>query len=108
AEVRNINPDFALIEKLHPAGVAITAPSREKDVDFVSRYFVPSYGIPEDPVTGSIHCSLTPYWAERLGKTHLHARQVSSRGGELRCELAGERVILTGNAVLTLRGSLLL
>jgi predicted PhzF superfamily epimerase YddE/YHI9 len=105
ADIRSINPDFALLEKLHPAGVAVTAPGN--DVDFVARFFVPSYGVPEDAVTGSIHCSLTPYWAERLGKTQLHARQVSARGGELWCELAGERVIVKGNAVLTLRGELL-
>jgi PhzF family phenazine biosynthesis protein len=104
-DVLRVNPNLALLEQLHPAGVAVTAPGRE--VDFVSRYFVPSYGIPEDPVTGSTHCSLTPYWAERLDKTSLHARQVSERGGEVWCELAGDRVIIKGKAVLTLRGSLL-
>ncbi len=104
-DVRNVTPDLRLIEKLHPAGVAVTAPG--KQADFVSRYFAPSYGIPEDPVTGSTHCSLAPYWAQRLGKTSLHARQVSQRGGELWCELAGERVVLKGKAVLTLQGSLL-
>jgi PhzF family phenazine biosynthesis protein len=105
-EVRQIRPDFRLLEKLHPAGVAITAPG--KDADFVSRYFAPSYGIPEDPVTGSTHCSLAPYWAQRLGKTNLHARQVSDRGGELWCEVRRERVILKGNAVLTLQGQLMI
>jgi PhzF family phenazine biosynthesis protein len=105
-EVRRIRPDFRLLEKLHPAGVAITAPG--ENVDFVSRYFAPSYGIPEDPVTGSTHCSLAPYWAQRLGKTNLHARQVSERGGELWCEVKGKRVILKGSAVLTLRGELLI
>jgi predicted PhzF superfamily epimerase YddE/YHI9 len=105
-DVRRIRPDFRLLEKLHPAGVAITAPG--EDADFVSRYFAPSYGIPEDPVTGSTHCSLAPYWAQRLRKTSLHARQVSERGGELWCEVKGERVILKGNAVLTLRGELLI
>ena len=105
-EVRSIHPDFRLLEKLHPAGVAITAPGR--DADFVSRYFAPSYGIPEDPVTGSTHCSLAPYWAQRLGKQMLHARQVSERGGELWCEVKEKRVILKGNAVLTLRGELLI
>jgi predicted PhzF superfamily epimerase YddE/YHI9 len=95
-----------LLEKLHPAGVAITAPG--DDADFVSRYFAPSYGIPEDPVTGSTHCSLAPYWAQRLGKTNLHARQLSERGGELWCEVKGERVILKGNAGLTLQGELLI
>ena len=105
-DVRRIRPDFRLLEKLHPAGVAITAPG--EDADFVSRYFAPSYGIPEDPVTGSTHCSLAPHWAKRLGKTRMHARQISERGGELWCEVKGERVILKGNAVLTLRGELLI
>jgi len=105
-EVRRIRPDFRPLEKLHPAGVAITAPGEE--ADFVSRYFAPSYGIPEDPVTGSTHCSLAPYWAERLGKTSLQARQVSERGGEVWCEVKKSRVILKGNAVLTLRGELLI
>jgi len=103
-EVRRICPDLRSLEKLHPAGVAITAPGR--DADFVSRYFAPSYGIPEDPVTGSTHCSLAPYWGKRLGKTTLHARQVSERGGELWCEIKRDRVIIKGNAVLTLQGEL--
>ncbi len=105
-EVRGLHPDFRVLEKLHPAGVAVTAPGG--DCDFVSRYFVPSYGIPEDPVTGSTHCSLAPYWAKRLGKKGLHARQVSERGGELWCKVKGDRVMLTGNVVLTLQGELLL
>jgi PhzF family phenazine biosynthesis protein len=104
--VRSIRPDLKLLEELHPAGVAITAPGR--DADFVSRYFAPSYGIPEDPVTGSTHCSLAPYWAQRLGKRTLHARQVSERGGEIWCEVKEQRVILKGDAVLTLRGELLI
>jgi PhzF family phenazine biosynthesis protein len=104
--VRSIRPDLKLLEELHPAGVAITAPGR--NADFVSRYFAPSYGIPEDPVTGSTHCSLAPYWAQRLGKRTLHARQVSERGGEIWCEVKEQRVILKGNAVLTLRGELLI
>lgn len=104
--IQDIRPDFATLERLHPFAVSVTAPGKESD--FVSRYFAPSYGIPEDPVTGSAHCALTPYWAERLGKTHLHARQISERGGELRCEMAGGRVIIKGNAVLTLQGSLLI
>lgn len=105
-DVRCIRPDFRVLETLHPAGVAITAPGEK--ADFVSRYFAPSYGIPEDPVTGSTHCSLTPYWAQRLGKMRLHARQLSQRGGELWCEMRGERVTLQGNAVLVLRGELLI
>src|ERR1700758_2177031 len=97
-------PDLPILETIHPAGVCITAPGQQSD--FVSRYFAPSYGIPEDPVTGSAHCSLTPYWAERLGKMRLYARQVSERGGELWCEMAENRVIIKGNAVLTLQGNL--
>jgi PhzF family phenazine biosynthesis protein len=105
-DVRRVSPDLRLLEKLHPAGVAVTAPGTHSD--FVSRYFAPSYGIPEDPVTGSTHCSLAPYWGQRLGKTSLHARQVSERGGELWCEVAEEQVLLKGNAVLTMQGSLLI
>ncbi len=104
AAIQNIHPDFAMLERLHPFAVAVTAPGEE--ADFVSRYFAPSYGIPEDPVTGSAHCALTPYWAERVGKTRLYARQVSERGGELWCDVAGSRVIIKGSAVLTLQGSL--
>lgn len=104
--VRNVRPDFALLEQLHPFTVTITAPGT--DEDFVSRYFAPSYGVPEDPVTGSSHCALAPYWTNRLGKSQLHARQFSQRGGELWCEVAGDRVLLKGKAVLTLQGSLML
>jgi PhzF family phenazine biosynthesis protein len=102
--VRDLRPDFLLLESLHPYVVSVTAKGNESD--FVSRYFAPTYGTPEDPVTGSVHCALTPYWAQRLGKTHLHARQLSERGGELWCDLAGDRVILKGKAVLTMQGSL--
>jgi PhzF family phenazine biosynthesis protein len=102
--IQNMRPDFSLLEQFHPAVVAVTAPGQK--VDFVSRYFKPSYGMPEDPVTGSAHCALTPYWAERLGKSQLHARQLSQRGGELWCEMAGDRVMLKGKAVLTMQGTL--
>jgi PhzF family phenazine biosynthesis protein len=104
AAIQNIRPDFARLEELHPFAVAVTATGEESD--FVSRYFAPSYGILEDPVTGSAHCTLTPYWTERLGKARLYARQLSERGGELWCEMAGDRVIIKGNAVLTLQGTL--
>lgn len=86
--------------------VIAAAPGR--DCDFVSRFFAPAQGVPEDPVTGSAHWTLVPYWAERLGKTKLHARQVSAHGGELFCELAGDRVILRGRAVLYLDGAVFL
>ena len=99
-----IRPDFTLLEQLHPHAVIVTAPGQNSD--FVSRYFAPSYGVPEDPVTGSAHCSLAPYWSNRLNKPRLHARQLSERGGELWCELAGERVILTGDAIVTMKGTL--
>jgi PhzF family phenazine biosynthesis protein len=102
--IRNMRPDFSRLEQLHPFVVAVTAPG--ETVDFVSRYFKPSYGMPEDPVTGSAHCALTPYWSQRLGKSWLHARQLSERGGELWCEMAGDRVVLKGHAALTLQGTL--
>ena len=104
AAIQNIRPDFARLQELHPFAVAVTAPGENSD--FVSRYFAPSYGNPEDPVTGSSHCALTPYWTKRLGKTQLYARQLSQRGGELWCEMAGDRVMIKGNAVLTLQGTL--
>ena len=104
AEIQNAKPDFEALKELHPLGVCITAPGQRSD--FVSRYFVPSYGIPEDPVTGSTHSSLVPYWAGRLRKEKFHARQLSKREGELWCELKGERVILKGKAVLYLTGSI--
>jgi PhzF family phenazine biosynthesis protein len=102
--VQELRPDFELLEQLHPHAVLVTASGH--DCDFISRYFAPGYGVPEDPVTGSAHCVLTPYWTKRLGKPQLHARQLSPRGGELWCEMAGERVILKGQAVLTLQGTL--
>jgi predicted PhzF superfamily epimerase YddE/YHI9 len=102
--IRSMHPDFPRLELLHPFVVGVTAPG--ETADFVSRYFKPSYGTPEDPVTGSAHSALTPYWSQRLGKSRLHARQLSERGGELWCEMAGERVVLKGNAVLTMQGTL--
>ena len=77
-----------------------------RDVDFVSRFFAPRAGVLEDPVTGSAHCTLVPYWAERLGKARLSARQLSARGGELRCELRGDRVAMAGRVVEYLRGEI--
>ncbi len=103
-EVCDATPDLPQLEKLHPAGVCITA--RGKESDFVSRYFVPSYGIPEDPVTGSTHSTLGPYWSERLAKKILAARQISSRGGTLLVEPRGERVILRGKAALYMVGEI--
>ena len=102
SEVRAIEPDFARLGAIENAGVIVTA--HGKTADFVSRYFAVPYGIDEDPVTGSIHCTLTPYWAKRTGKDRLHALQVSRRGGELFCALAGDRVEIAGRAVLYLEG----
>ncbi len=95
--VRAIIPNQALLSQLDLRGVIITAPGL--DVDFVSRFFAPKFGIPEDPVTGSAHCELAPYWAKKLGKPILSAKQVSKRGGNLRCEVKGDRVFLSGCAV---------
>jgi PhzF family phenazine biosynthesis protein len=107
-EIRALTPDLDRIERLDCFAVCVTAPGTgdDDDVDFVSRFFVPAQGIPEDPVTGSAHSTLVPYWAEKLGKNTLRARQVSSRGGELWCELRGDRVRIAGHAVLVMTGTL--
>lgn len=97
AVVRSIAPDFAKLHQLDLRGVVVTAPG--KDVDFVSRCFAPKYGINEDPVTGSTHCALTPYWSTKLGKETLNARQVSKRGDDILCQTRGNRVMLSGRAV---------
>ncbi|MCY1414857.1 Trans-2,3-dihydro-3-hydroxyanthranilate isomerase [compost metagenome] len=104
--VRHCKPDMAALAQLPWLGAIVTAPGT--DHDFVSRYFAPAIGIPEDPVTGSTHCSLIPYWARHLGKSQLSARQCSARGGELSCRLEGERVKIGGHAVLVAKGQLLL
>jgi PhzF family phenazine biosynthesis protein len=104
ASVQRAVANHIELSEVHPYSVCITA--KGDTVDFVSRYFAPSYGIPEDHVTGSIHATLTPFWAERLGKTVLQARQVSQRGGVLECELAGERVLIRGQAVVYLRAEI--
>jgi PhzF family phenazine biosynthesis protein len=102
--VAQLMPDFTAIEALEAFAVIVTAPG--DDVDFVSRFFAPKAGIPEDPVTGSAHCTLIPFWADRLGKSKLQARQISRRGGYLRCENRGDRVIISGKAVEYLRGEI--
>jgi predicted PhzF superfamily epimerase YddE/YHI9 len=102
AEVRALTPDMQALTRIDKFAVIATAPGN--DCDFVSRFFAPSKGVPEDPVTGSAHCTLTPYWAEKLGKCKLNARQISERGGELVCTLAGNRVKIAGRAALYLRG----
>lgn len=100
--VREADPDMELLAQLDCRGIIITAESKE--YDFIARWFGPRTGIKEDPVTGSAFTQLVPYWAKRLGKTSFHAKQVSERGGELSCELAGDRVIISGKAVLFMRG----
>ncbi len=104
AAVRALVPDFGALARVDARGIIATAPGT--DVDFVSRFFAPRVGVNEDPVTGSAHCGLTPYWAKRLGRTSLRARQISKRGGELECELAGDRVRIAGRASLYLEGSI--
>ena len=106
AAVRTCNPDFGRLSSLETRGIIITAPAERDNVDFVSRFFASRLGIDEDPVTGSAHCSLAPFWAERLDKTQMAARQLSTRGGELEVELADDRVKLRGTCVTTLRGNL--
>ncbi len=105
-EIRALEPDMEILKRLDLMGVIASAPGIH--TDFVSRVFGPKVGIPEDPVTGSAHCVLTPYWAERLGKNVFLARQVSRRGGEIHCTLNGNRVGLAGQAVLFLRGEIML
>ena len=103
-DISALKPNLAHLEKLHPFGVVVTAPGETSD--FVSRYFAPGAGIPEDPVTGSIHCGLIPYWSEQFGRKKLFARQLSARGGELHCELSEGRVSIGGKAVLYLEGTI--
>ena len=101
-DIISLNPDYETLCKLDLRGVVVT--SKGKCVDLVSRFFAPKLGINEDPVTGSSHCELTPYWADRLKKTKLKARQLSKRGGEIGCELRGNRVLLSGRAVKYMEG----
>jgi len=104
AEVRALKPNMEKLAAIDRFATIVTAPG--KDCDFVSRFFAPAKGVPEDPVTGSAHCTLIPYWSARLGKTKLFARQVSARGGELWCEHRGDRVIIAGKAAAYLEGTI--
>lgn len=104
ADIRALAPNFDKLGKLDRAGMIVSAPGDE--VDFVSRFFAPAMGVREDPVTGSAHCALTPYWSKRLDKVTLNARQISARGGELVCEQRGERVIIRGRAAFYLEGTI--
>jgi PhzF family phenazine biosynthesis protein len=103
-QVASLSPNMTLLSKLPVRGVIVTAKGGE--TDFVSRFFAPQSGIPEDPVTGSAHTTLTPYWSERLGKQQLTARQISPRGGELACRNLGERIEIGGQAVTYLAGEI--
>jgi PhzF family phenazine biosynthesis protein len=103
-DIKDITPDFFALSKMDTIGVIVTAPGDKSD--FVSRFFAPGAGIPEDPVTGSAHCNLIPYWAKKLGKNNLHAYQISARRGELWCELKGDRVLMSGKAVTYLKGEI--
>ena len=107
-DVRKLKPDFARLRGLDRLGIIVSAPG--ESADFVSRFFAPSVGVPEDPVTGSAHCTLVPYWAARLGRgeAQLEARQISARGGELTCRLLGDRVTIAGRAALYLSGEITL
>lgn len=104
-ELLQVKPDFGMLNKIDVIGIIITAPGT--DCDFVSRFFAPNCGIPEDPVTGSSHSTLIPFWAEKLNKTTLHARQLSQRQGELWCEmLPGNRVLIAGECVFYMKGKI--
>jgi PhzF family phenazine biosynthesis protein len=103
--IRDMNPDFNKLKQIQDV-FAIIVTARGDNADFVSRFFAPNAGIPEDPVTGSAHCTLIPYWADRLKKNQLHAFQLSKRGGELFCENIGDRVRISGHAVLYAKGEL--
>ncbi len=106
AAVEHLRPDFDRLAGLDCLGVIATAPDDRGEADFVSRFFAPGVGVPEDPVTGSSHSTLIPFWSARLGKDHLHALQISERGGELFCKNQGERVQISGRAVEYLSGTL--
>jgi predicted PhzF superfamily epimerase YddE/YHI9 len=101
--LRGLAPDMAALARQDRPGVIVTAPG-DGSYDFISRYFAPAKGIPEDPVTGAAHCMLTPYWAKRLGKDSFRAFQASKRGGEVICRLIGDRVELEGSCVFYLEG----
>ncbi|MBS1517904.1 MAG: PhzF family phenazine biosynthesis protein [Bacteroidetes bacterium] len=108
SELKNLRPDFAILETLPKFGIIITCRSQQDGLDFISRFFAPSKGVKEDPVTGSAHCVLAPYWSEKLGKKDLRAYQASERGGYLSVSVDDDRVMITGNAVTLISGELTL
>jgi PhzF family phenazine biosynthesis protein len=105
--VRGLAPDLNKLAQVETRGVIVTAAGDDPDVDFVSRFFAPRYGVNEDPVTGSAHCALAPFWGARLGRDRMTARQISTRGGVVRVAVVGDRVRLSGQAVTVMRGELL-
>ena len=107
ATLRALTPNLAALEKVEARGTIVTSRATTPGYDFVSRFFAPRAGVPEDPVTGSAHCALTPFWSERLQRTDMTAYQASPRGGVIRVRLAGDRVMIAGQAVTVLRGELL-
>jgi predicted PhzF superfamily epimerase YddE/YHI9 len=108
AILRALTPDFAALRSLPVRGLIVTARAENAGYDFVSRFFAPAVGVDEDPVTGSAHCCLAPFWAARLGRDELVGHQVSERGGILRVRIMGDRVLISGQAVSVLRGELLI
>lgn len=104
--IYSIAPDYAKLAQLDLRGVIVTAPGR--DFDFVSRFFAPKLGVPEDPVCGSAHCELTPYWAKKLQKRNLTAKQLSRRGGVIVCELKGNRITLSGQSVIFMEAEIVI
>lgn len=108
SDVSELNPDFQAVAGLKEPWLLATAPADADEYDFVSRFFVPTAGVNEDPATGSTHTILTPFWSERLGKSRLIGRQISKRGGTMHCELSGNRVKIAGDVVETMRGTLTL
>ena len=105
-ELHELEPDLVGLSHLPVRGFIVTARSDMPEYDFLSRFFAPATGINEDPVTGSAHCTLAPYWAEQLGKNEMTAYQVSPRGGVVKMQLKGDRILLRGQAVMVLRGEL--
>ncbi|HVH66241.1 MAG TPA: PhzF family phenazine biosynthesis protein [Gemmatimonadales bacterium] len=107
ATVRGLQPNLAALERVEARGISVTSRATTPGYDFVSRFFAPRSGVPEDPVTGSAHCALAPFWGERLGRVEMTAYQASARGGVVRVRVNGDRVVLGGQAVTVLRGELL-
>ncbi|MBK9331282.1 MAG: PhzF family phenazine biosynthesis protein [Ignavibacteria bacterium] len=107
-ELRNVNPDFSLLKTFPKYGTILTCRSDDQEIDFVSRFFAPAKGVDEDPVTGSAHCVLAPYWSDKLGKNKMNAYQASERGGKLTVEFSGDRVLISGSAVTVTKGELFL